>query len=80
VTITFAQPGSANAATQNTLIPEGSDIYRIAPDGSPEKLATLKGRCGIRAGGPQWQPAGGNRQSRAGISRGNRGRRTFPGG
>jgi hypothetical protein len=42
VTITFAQPGSANAATQNTLIPEGSDIYRIAPDGSPEKLATLK--------------------------------------
>jgi outer membrane protein assembly factor BamB len=42
VTITFAQPGSANAATANTLIPEGSDIYRIAPDGSPEKLAALK--------------------------------------
>jgi hypothetical protein len=42
VTITFAQPGSANAATQNTLVPEGSEIYRIAADGSPEKLATLK--------------------------------------
>jgi hypothetical protein len=42
VTITFTQPGSANAATQNTLIPEGSEVYRIAPDGSPEKLATLK--------------------------------------
>jgi outer membrane protein assembly factor BamB len=42
VTITFSQPGSANAATQNTLIPEGSEIYRIAADGSPEKLAALK--------------------------------------
>jgi hypothetical protein len=42
VTITFAQPGSANAATANTLVPEGSEIYRIAPDGSPEKLAALK--------------------------------------
>ena len=41
VTITFAQPGSANANT-NTLIPDGSDIYRIAPDGSPSKLLTLK--------------------------------------
>ena len=42
VTITFSQPGSANAATANTLIPEGSEIYRIAADGSPEKLVTLK--------------------------------------
>jgi hypothetical protein len=42
VTITFSQPGSANAATANTLIPDGSDIYRIAPDGSPEKLVSLK--------------------------------------
>jgi hypothetical protein len=42
VTITFSQPGSANAATANTLIPEGSDVYRIAPDGSPEKLVSLK--------------------------------------
>jgi hypothetical protein len=42
VTITFTQPGSANAATQNTLIPEGSEIYKIAADGSPAKLLALK--------------------------------------
>ncbi len=42
VTITFSQPGSANAATANTLIPEGSEIYRIAADGSPAKLLALK--------------------------------------
>jgi hypothetical protein len=42
VTITFSQPGSANAATQNTLIPEGSEIYRIAADGSPSRLLALK--------------------------------------
>jgi outer membrane protein assembly factor BamB len=42
VTITFSQPGSANAANTNTLIPEGSDIYRIASDGSPQKLVSLK--------------------------------------
>jgi hypothetical protein len=42
VTITFTQPGSANAATANTLIPEGSEIYRIAADGGPERLLALK--------------------------------------
>jgi outer membrane protein assembly factor BamB len=42
VTITFSQPGSANAANTNTLIPEGSEVYRIARDGSPETLAALK--------------------------------------
>ncbi len=42
VTITFSQAGSANAATANTLIPEGSEIYRIAADGSPAKLVALK--------------------------------------
>jgi hypothetical protein len=42
VTITFSQPGSANAATANTLIPEGSEIYKIAADGSPAKLLELK--------------------------------------
>jgi hypothetical protein len=42
VTITFSQPGSANAANTNTLIPEGSEIYRIATDGSPQKLVSLK--------------------------------------
>jgi outer membrane protein assembly factor BamB len=42
VTITFSQPGSANAANANTLIPEGSEIYKIAADGSPSKLLALK--------------------------------------
>jgi hypothetical protein len=42
VTITFVQPGSSAAAGANTLVPDGSEVYRIAPDGSPEKLLTLK--------------------------------------
>jgi hypothetical protein len=42
VTITFSQPGSSTAAGANTLVPDGSEIYRIAADGSPEKLLTLK--------------------------------------
>jgi WD40 repeat protein len=42
VTISFSQAGSANAAAQNTLIPEGSEIDRIAPDGSPQRLLSLK--------------------------------------
>ncbi|NUQ26943.1 MAG: hypothetical protein HOQ35_00270 [Acidobacteriaceae bacterium] len=35
-------PGSANAASSNTLIPEGSEIYQIAPDGTPRRLLTLR--------------------------------------
>lgn len=42
VTITFVQPGSSTAAGSNTLVPDGSEIYRIATDGNPEKLLTLK--------------------------------------
>jgi len=42
VTITFVQAGSASAASTNTVIPEGSEIYKIAADGSPVKLLTLK--------------------------------------
>jgi sugar lactone lactonase YvrE len=42
ITITFVQAGSANAASTNTVIPEGSEVYKIAPDGSPAKLLTLK--------------------------------------
>ncbi len=42
VSITFVQPGSSTAAGANTLVPDGSEIYRIAADGSPEKLVTLK--------------------------------------
>jgi hypothetical protein len=42
VSITFVQPGSSTAAGSNTLVPDGSEIYRIAADGSPQKLLTLK--------------------------------------
>jgi hypothetical protein len=42
VTITFVQPGSSTAAGANTLVPDGSEIYKIGRDGSPEKLLTLK--------------------------------------
>ena len=35
VTITFSQPGSATAAGTNTLVPDGSEIYRIGADGAP---------------------------------------------
>jgi hypothetical protein len=42
VTITFVQPASAGAAAANTIVPEGSDIYKIASDGSPTRLLTLK--------------------------------------
>ncbi len=42
VSITFLLPTSASAAGTNTLVPEGSEIYRIAPDGAPSRLAVLK--------------------------------------
>lgn len=42
VTISFSQPGSATAAGSNTLVPEGSEIYKIGADGAPSKLITLK--------------------------------------
>jgi len=39
-TITIVQPGSVQALGGNTLIPEGSEIYEIAPNGAPRKLWT----------------------------------------
>ena len=42
VTITFAQPGSSTAAGANALVPDGSEIYRIAKDGTPSRLVALK--------------------------------------
>jgi hypothetical protein len=42
VTITISQPGSAKAVGSNTLVPDGSEVYKIAPDGTPLKLLTLK--------------------------------------
>jgi hypothetical protein len=42
VSITFVVPASSSAASANTLIPNGSEIYRIAANGTPERLLTLK--------------------------------------
>lgn len=42
VSITFVQPASSTAAGANTLVPEGSDIYRITKDGTPLRLTQLK--------------------------------------
>jgi len=42
VTISFVQPSSAGAVQGSTVIPEGSVLYRIAPDGTPTKLIALK--------------------------------------
>ncbi|HEY2040500.1 MAG TPA: WD40 repeat domain-containing protein, partial [Edaphobacter sp.] len=42
VTITFAQPGSSTAAGANSLVPDGSEIYKIARDGTPTRLIALK--------------------------------------
>ena len=38
VTIKIVQPGSIGAFSANTLIPEGSEIDEIAPNGAPRKL------------------------------------------
>ncbi|MGC2163234.1 MAG: hypothetical protein WA634_15080 [Silvibacterium sp.] len=38
VTIKIVQPGSMGALSANTLIPEGSEIDEIAPNGAPRKL------------------------------------------
>ena len=42
VSITFVQPGSTAAAGTNAIVPEGSEIYRIASDGAPTRLLALK--------------------------------------
>jgi sugar lactone lactonase YvrE len=42
VSITFVQPASSTAAGANTLVPEGSDIYRIAKDGTPSRLVQMR--------------------------------------
>ncbi|MHB1021692.1 MAG: fibronectin type III domain-containing protein [Acidobacteriaceae bacterium] len=39
-TITYILPGATHQ-NGNTLIPDGSEIYRITPDGTPQKLLSL---------------------------------------
>jgi WD domain, G-beta repeat len=42
-TITIVQPGSVQAFSGNTLIPDGTEIYEIAPNGAPRKLWAGRG-------------------------------------
>jgi len=42
VAITILQPGSAISATNNSIVPDGSEIYRIDPDGTPLRLVALQ--------------------------------------
>lgn len=42
ISVTFSQPGSSTAAGANSLVPDGSEIYRIAKDGTPARLLTMK--------------------------------------
>ncbi len=42
VSITLLQPGSSLSAANNSLVPDGSEIYRITPDGTPERLLQLR--------------------------------------
>lgn len=37
-TIKIIQPGSVQASSDNTVIPEGSEVYEITPSGAPRKL------------------------------------------
>jgi hypothetical protein len=37
-TITIVQPGSIQASSSNSLIPDGSEVYEISPQGAPRKL------------------------------------------
>jgi WD40 repeat protein len=41
-TITILQPGSSLSATNNSLVPDGSEVYRISPDGTPLRLVALR--------------------------------------
>ncbi|MFN2975512.1 WD40 repeat domain-containing protein [Terriglobus aquaticus] len=42
ISITFTQPGSSVAAPTNALVPDGSEIDRIAPDDTPTRLLNLR--------------------------------------
>lgn len=42
VSITILQPGSSLSAAGNNIVPDGSEIYRIAPDGTPLRLLSLR--------------------------------------
>ncbi len=41
-TITIVAPGSVQAGSSNGLLPEGSEVYEISPQGAPRKLWTTR--------------------------------------
>lgn len=41
ITVTFVQPASTTAAGANGVVPDGSEIDRIAADGTPDRLLAL---------------------------------------
>ena len=42
IPITFTQPNSSVAQQTNALVPDGSEIDRVAPDGTPTRLLALR--------------------------------------
>jgi len=42
VPVVFPQPSSSLSIATSAPIPDGSEIYRIAPDGTPQRLLTLR--------------------------------------
>lgn len=42
VSVTFVSPGSAGAAISNSVVPDGSELYRIAANGAPSRLLSLR--------------------------------------
>ncbi len=42
ITITFSQPGSVQAANASTTLPEGTEIYALAPNQAPRRIWTGK--------------------------------------
>ena len=42
ISISILQPGSSLSATGNSIVPDGSDIYRISPGGTPMRLLQLR--------------------------------------
>lgn len=41
-TVTIIAPGSIQASSDNTLLPDGTVVYQLAPDGAPRELWTSK--------------------------------------
>ena len=68
VTLTIVQPGSVQAFSGNSLIPDGSELYAIPKgDGPPRKIWDREGRHPLRVAVDAGWGAGGDGESRAGV-------------